>query len=175
MTWLDVGCGPGLVARCAQQQGYTATGLDIDPAMVRQAQRTAGRMQMSPQFIAAALDTYSAPGYDIVSAASFLIVMKAQRAALEKLKSLVQLKGVILIIETTPAFTLTSTWSYLYSAGFGGRNWVMLLWAFARRNAQPVCESDLAIAGWTMARHELIPGIAAWLLRPPDSVIYESV
>ena len=79
-----------------------------------------------------------------------------------------------MIIETTSAFTLSSTWRYLKSAGFGGRNWVILLWAFVRRNAQHVDESGMVIAGWTMDRHELIPGIAAWLLRPPNSAISRS-
>ena len=174
LTWLDVGCGPGLVARCAQQHGYAAIGVDVDPAMVLQAQRIVRRMRVSPQFNVVGLDDFFAPGYDVVSAASFLIVMKDRRAALEKLKSLAQPRGVIMIIETTSAFTLSSTWSYLRSAGFGGRNWVMLLWAFVRRNAQHVDESDMVIAGWTMDRHELIPGIAAWLLRPSNSVISRS-
>lgn len=174
LTWLDVGCGPGLVARCAQQHGYTATGVDIDPAMVRQAQRIAQRMRVPAQFNVVGLDDISPPGYDVVCAASFLIVMKDRRAALEKLKSLAQPRGAIMIIETTRAFTLSSTWSYLRGAGFDGRNWVILLWAFVRRNARHVDESDMVIAGWTMDRHELIPGIAAWLLRPPSSVVSKS-
>jgi 2-polyprenyl-3-methyl-5-hydroxy-6-metoxy-1,4-benzoquinol methylase len=38
-TWLDVGCGPGLVARQAAARGYDATGVDADGNMVRAAKR----------------------------------------------------------------------------------------------------------------------------------------
>lgn len=171
LTWLDVGCGPGLVARCAQRHGYEAMGVDSDPAMIRQAQRIAQCMRVPARFKVVGLDDISPAGFDVVCAASFLVVMKDRRGALENLKSLAQPTGAIMIIETTDAFTLSSTWSHLRGSGFGGRNWVMLLWAFARRNAWHVEESDMAIAGWTIDRCELIPGIASWLLRPANSVI----
>lgn len=49
-TWLDVGCGPGLVARCAAAHGYRARGVDTDPAMVRRATANARRMGAATQF-----------------------------------------------------------------------------------------------------------------------------
>lgn len=169
LSWLDVGCGPGLVVRYAHTQGYVATGVDIDPAMIREARRIAKHMRLSTRFEVAGLDDISPPGYDIVSAASLLIVIKDRRAALESLKSLVQLRGTLLIIETTRAFTFSNTWAHLNKVGFGGRNWVMLLWALVRRRARFVEAADFVSAGWTADRHELMPGVDAWLLRPPQS------
>lgn len=39
-SFLDVGCGAGLAVRFAQQLGWEAMGLEIDPAAVREARRT---------------------------------------------------------------------------------------------------------------------------------------
>jgi ubiquinone/menaquinone biosynthesis C-methylase UbiE len=35
--WIDMGCGPGLVARLAAARGYAATGVDSSAGMVRAA------------------------------------------------------------------------------------------------------------------------------------------
>jgi 2-polyprenyl-3-methyl-5-hydroxy-6-metoxy-1,4-benzoquinol methylase len=42
-TWLDVGCGPGLVTRLASRRGYRALGVDRDAATIWAARRLARR------------------------------------------------------------------------------------------------------------------------------------
>ncbi|MDD4916107.1 MAG: class I SAM-dependent methyltransferase [Methylococcales bacterium] len=49
-TWLDIGCGPGLVPQLATEHGYLAFGRDIDPEMIAIAQRLAKRRGIRVKF-----------------------------------------------------------------------------------------------------------------------------
>lgn len=167
-VWFDVGCGPGLVARLASERGYRATGWDVDRAMIEQARRVAGREASSVRFAIAGIDAVasSPEKADVVSAASLLAVLDDSTASIRKLLACLKEEGVLLVIETTPAMQPRAAWAVLRRAGFGGRNWVLLLWAWTRRNRQAVDLSKLGISGISVARTELLGGlVAAWVVR----------
>ncbi len=67
-TWLDVGCGPGLVARLAAARGYTARGVDAAPGMIRKARRIARAHGPAIEYTIATLDSLPAASADVVSA-----------------------------------------------------------------------------------------------------------
>lgn len=98
-SWLDVGCGPGLVARLAAERGYEALGVDRDPAMIQAARRheTTARFEVA--------DLSALPDADVVSAASLLIVVPDASATIDVLWRHVRPGGALLIVETTPRMT----------------------------------------------------------------------
>lgn len=167
-VWFDVGCGPGLVARLAAENGYRTTGFDIDPAMISQARRLAQQEASSARFVVAGLDEVeeSNSRVDVVSAASLLAVLDDRADAMRKLLSCLNDDGVLLVIETTDAMRPGAAWDWLKRASFGGRNWILLLWAWTRRNRASVSLSDLAVPGYRVVRTELLGGlVAAWAIR----------
>jgi ubiquinone/menaquinone biosynthesis C-methylase UbiE len=169
--WLDVGCGPGLVARLAANQGYHATGLDIDPAMIRQARQQARRSVSSAQFEEAGLERLvdSRLKADVVSAASLLAVLDDRGAAVRSLLACLKDDGVLLIIETTDAMKPRAARQWLKSNGYGERNWILLLWAWARRKGPVVSQAELEVPGYRVERVNLLGGlVAAWLVRRLD-------
>lgn len=131
-TWLDVGCGPGLVARLASQRGYDVVGIDRDPAMILRARRLA-RDERQCRFEVGDLDHLAeAHRADIVSAASLLFVLPDPHAGIRQLWRRVRSGGALLIVETTQAMIPARA----RQAGRGvrpGRALALTFWARARR------------------------------------------
>ena len=48
--WVDVGCGPGLIARFAATKGFDALGIDADSSMIWEAKKIARTENSSAQF-----------------------------------------------------------------------------------------------------------------------------
>lgn len=101
-SWVDVGCGPGLLARLAAEQGASVEGIDADPAMIRAARRhlTTARFELGD---AGELPAASA---DVVSAASVLYGAPDPRSMAATLWAAVRPGGALLFVETTPAMTI---------------------------------------------------------------------
>jgi len=98
-TWLDVGCGPGLVARLAAARGFEVSAVDTDPAMVRLAGRRHGGQPPIAAWVADAADPL--PAHDVVSAASLLCQLPDPGHGLATLWAAVRPGGTLLVIETT--------------------------------------------------------------------------
>jgi len=166
-TWVDVGCGPGLVARLAQQRGYQALGLDLDGAMVRQARRHQ-RGTNSPRYVQAGLHdvaAHAAPAA-VVSAASLLMVVPDRQAAMQELLRAVAPGGTLLVIETTALMAQAAEKGLPQHLYRGHRAWVLRLWAHVRRGARPVDVDALCPAGYQVQHHDLLGGLVrASLLR----------
>lgn len=166
-TWLDLGCGPGLVTRLAAARGYRALGRDIAPDMVAMAQRIARKTSSPASFgtddIAAALPNGGRA--DVVSAASLLIVLDDRSAALRQMLAHLQPDGVLLLIETTPSMRPGAAWRWLRQAGYTKRGWMLLLWAWVRRG-QAIHREELDVEGWQVECLPLMDGmVAAWTIR----------
>jgi trans-aconitate methyltransferase len=162
--WLDVGCGPGLVARLAGRHGYDAMGIDRDPAMIRAARRIAGAEAC--RFDVAELGSAgSRHAADVVSAASLLIVLPDVRGALARLWACVRPGGALLVIETTPNMTPERAKSVAPRTR-PGRRAALALWARARsgRAIDPAVFDGLDSS--SRERHALLEGLVdAWILR----------
>jgi ubiquinone/menaquinone biosynthesis C-methylase UbiE len=166
-AWFDVGCGPGLVARLAQDHGYAAVGYDVDDDMIRLARRqSCGKA--GPQFQKVGLEDL-AKRYgraDVVSAASLLSVLRDREAAFSQLMDIVAPGGTLLIIETSERMASRGALaSSLKSRAEGKRAWVLRLWAHVRRGNTAVDVEALCRPGCTVTRHELLDGLVnAWIV-----------
>ena len=171
-TWLDIGCGPGLVARLAAERGYDTVGQDIDPAMVARARTLADQVSASghnpPVFrIGSVFDLPTqAPAVDVVSAASLLTVLPNRPEGLRALLSAVKPGGQVLLIE--PSAQMTSAQAARYLAAHPGTDmaWVLRLWARTRSPARALGAAELAAPGWQASAHPLLDGMVnAWILK----------
>jgi ubiquinone/menaquinone biosynthesis C-methylase UbiE len=166
--WFDVGTGPGLVARDASAHGYRSAGFDIDPAMVEQAREISRRSFLRADFQVAGIDDLLASGRkaDVVSAASLLAVLNDKHEALHRLMACVNDGGTLLIIETTHLMKPGNAWVWLRKNGFGKRNWILLLWAWARVNGPAVNPQEMQLRGYQIEHFDVFEGmVSAWLIR----------
>jgi len=104
-TWLDIGSGPGLVARLAAERGYRALGIDTDPQMVAAAQWIARRSHSPAEFQTGDFTSPLAESAQVVSAASLLAVLSDREAGLRSLWHLLRPGGFLLIVEPTQQMT----------------------------------------------------------------------
>jgi SAM-dependent methyltransferase len=165
-TWLDLGCGPGLVARLAAARGYHARGRDIDRHMIAMAQRIAQQTGSRAAFETAGIDAPPQDGgADVVSAASLLIVLDDRTVALRQMLAQLKQDGVLLLVETTPAMRPRAAWRWLKQAGHTKRGWLLMLWAWVR-SGRAIHPNELGVEGWHTECTELMGGlVAAWTIR----------
>jgi trans-aconitate methyltransferase len=162
-TWLDVGCGPGLVTRLASRHGYRALGVDRDTAMIRAAHRLSRHDPC--EFERADLTTIDDErSFEVVSAASLLIVVPDAPRAAELLWRHVAPGGTLLVVETTPRMTPENAEIVARSLP-PKRHAVLTRWAAARRGRSfdPAVLDGLDAT----ARHQqaLLGGLlGAWIL-----------
>lgn len=100
-TWVDVGCGPGLLARVVAERGAQVTGIDTDPSMIR----TARRHPSPARFEVADAADLPAGSADIISAASLLYGLQHPSTTAATLWAAVRPGGALLLLETTAAMT----------------------------------------------------------------------
>lgn len=170
--WFDVGCGPGLVARLAAERGYRVLGTDLDPAMVAQARRQGHRAGSSATFEAADLladppGGGTGPRFEVVSAASLLVVLDDRAAGLRRLLARVAEGGTLLLVEPDASMTPQAAAALRARLGpaLGQGAWVLSLWARTRRPERAIRAEDLQVPGWTLRRDVLLDGLVnAWRL-----------
>lgn len=167
-TWLDIGCGPGLLTRLAAQHGYTATGFDLDPEMVNRARVLAQHQNNPSQYetlglYATALASHRA---DVVSAASLLAVLPNRTEALARLSSLLKPDGTLLLVETSTKMHPKAAWAWLKHHGFAHRGAILLLWAWTRRHGRAVDPRPHLPAGFSAQAIDIFEGmVTAWVIR----------
>lgn len=170
--WLDVGCGPGLLARLAVARGYTVTAVDRDPAMIVAAERTPRNHADGLSFRVSSLEmlTVSRLRGAVVSAGSLLAVMDDRRQGLGNLLTLLHPGGTLLLVEPTAEMTLRRAWRWLHRQGLRrmrGRGW-LLLWAATRQPGRAVDHAGLMQAlpeggDWQVTGTPLLGGmVTAW-------------
>lgn len=160
--WLDVGCGPGLVARLAARKGYTVIGVDSDPDMVRRARRLA-RGVGSCTFETRDLDSIVVGCADVVSACSLLYVLPEPMKGLHTLWSAVRPGGTLLVVETTREMTPDRARAVM-TAVRPGRRRALTMWARAR-HGRALDESMFdSLPAASRAHHLLLDGlVATWI------------
>ena len=165
-TWLDVGCGPGLVTRLAAEHGYRAQGVDTNPRMIKTAQRLARHHHSSAAFAIGNIAA-SPLSADMVSAASLLAVLDDKPAGLHALWRCVHPGGHLLIIEPTARMNLVNAKAAMASGLPRKRINGLRLWAAVRQNraVDPALFDGLA----SKRRYiELLQGlVGAWIFEKP--------
>lgn len=166
--WLDVGCGPGLMARLAGERGYRAVGVDRDPAMVHAARIVARRSGSPASFETADLGALAERREKarVVSAASLLAVLDDRPDAMRRLLSGMARDGTLLLVEPSDRMTPAGAAQWRSGQARGRNSWLLKLWAHTRRPDRIVTFEDVRVSGHDTRRHELLDGLVnAWLIR----------
>jgi len=162
-TWLDVGCGPGLVARLAGDRGYNALGIDNDPEMIRFALHSARGRQQCRLEVGDLKDISSRHSADVVSAASLLFVVPDPGAAIQQLWDCVRPGGKLLVIETTEQMTQGSV-QKVRNTVQPGRRLALELWARTRNGRAIAAETFSSLSALASTRTPLLGGLVqAWI------------
>ena len=132
-TWIDLGCGPGLVARLAAEKDYQVMGIDSDPLMIRSAKRIAKRQGLSVDFKTGDVFNLPTASADVVSAASLLAVLENKTSGLNSLWQCVRQGGTLLIIEPTDQMTIENANQLIKSGLPRKRIQGLRMWATARQ------------------------------------------
>ena len=165
-TWLDVGCGPGLVARQAARQGYIVTATDASSAMIVAAQQQNENHPIT--YHCATLDhlVETRTQADVVSAASLLAVLDDPDEGLRQLVRLVKPGGTLLVIETNAILTSLHAVAYLWLHPRTHGKIRLLLWSLVRHGRAPGADA-LQRAPWAKQSYPLLGGlVSAWMLKP---------
>jgi 2-polyprenyl-3-methyl-5-hydroxy-6-metoxy-1,4-benzoquinol methylase len=165
-SWLDVGCGPGVLTRIAAERGYAAHGVDRDPEMIATAVRLAAERASAAKFEVADIEAALAGGvrYDVVSASSLLVVVADPAAALRRLISLAKPDGRVLVVEASPEMTRSRAFAAVLRRGFAHRAYMLQVWASARAG-RALPRSTFDQPGLTANRRPMLDGLAdAWIV-----------
>ncbi len=165
-TWIDVGCGPGLVARLAASRGYKVIGVDADAAMIKAAKRIAKSKNSKVEFEIKSIFDLDDNTADVVSAASLLAVLPDKAKGLKKLWQAVKPGGYLLIIEPTSLMNRKNA-NKLIKSGLGGKRVSGLkLWARARENRTIIPDIFEQIDSAERKQLELLNGlVGAWIFK----------
>ena len=164
-TWLDVGCGPGLVTRLAAQRGYEAIGVDRDRNMIGCAAKLTGAHASCRFELADVAHLNARYCADVVSAASLLFVLEDPQAALRQLWGCVRPKGTLLIIETTQEMSPAHARSVIDRIP-PRRRAALSLWARARNGKALDPNIYAALPALSIERNPLLHGmLAAWTFK----------
>ncbi len=129
--WADIGCSTGLISRIAARLNYTVTGYDIDSFSLLVAKSISLHLKnisyKKQDFLTIKTK------YDIVSATSLLSVVNDEKAALQKLLSLLKNSdSTLIIIEPTEMLTLKNVYKLITNLQAFWHFKGLLLWAKAR-------------------------------------------
>lgn len=168
-TWLDVGCGPGLVARQAAVKGYDVTGVDADAHMVRSAKRLAWWQGSSAAFRQGDLASLAGQQADVVSAASLLAVLDEPAAGAAALWGSVRPGGHLLLIEPTEAMNAANARQLICAGELPRKRLIGLKrWASAREGRAVADDIFTPADAVQMQYIELLDGlVGAWLFCKP--------
>lgn len=133
-TWLDVGCGPGLVSRLAAAQNFAVVGIDYSPSMIVAARLIATWKKAPVRFEVGDLASLLGREAHVVSAASLLAVLPDKEQALKTLWNCVLPKGHLLIIEPTDLMNPANARNVIKNGLPKGRTNALKLWSKARAN-----------------------------------------
>lgn len=163
--WIDVGCGPGLLTRLSAAKGYDATGMDVDPFMIREARKIALRERSSARFEIGDISRLRPQSADIVSASSLLAALDDRVGAFHLLLRAVQPAGTLLIIEPTDRMTPQAINVLARERLRGKRISGLRLWACARQG-RAVDPAIFGAVGTSVTSFPLLGGLVrAWLVR----------
>ena len=159
-TWLDVGCGPGVLSRAAALHGYRVRAVDRQPEMIDAAIRQTRDFHATIDFAVSDLDaeTKRRVVYDVVSASSLLTVLPDPKAGLAQLAALAKPEGAILIVEASSRMTPINAMQMLAWRRLGERSSMLLVWAMARMGRTPLALTPFN-AGLTSSTTPLLAGL----------------
>lgn len=166
-TWLDVGCGPGILSIMASLNGYKVRGIDRSEPMINAAKAFSKVLNKEIEFLNSDLEKECElkNQYDIVSASSLICVMDTPSEGLRQLQSLVKPNGALLIIEATPQMNFWKALKIWLSGQLGKNGFMLLLWSFARSGRAIDPKIFTKYGGYIETHYWLENMVAAYLIR----------
>ncbi len=134
-SWIDLGCGPGLVSRLAAERRYDVTGVDTDHSMIKSARRLNKWHGTKASFEVGDLTYLINKKANVVSAASLLAVLDDKEEALNTMWDSVLPKGHLLIIEPTELMNQENAKNIIKAGLPKKRISGLKMWARARENS----------------------------------------
>lgn len=181
-TWLDFGCGPGVLTRAASQKGYKALGVDYDSEMISKAKQLTRTIQSNTKFSTdieyKQYDIFTDPALlsselsknnfkrHVVSASSFLPVFENKNEILSKLCQFVEAGGLLLLIETNQNCTLRNAFHIFRKDISFSEAGILLLGAVRSGKSKAIESIEQHFAGQSITRYPLSNGIVdAFIVR----------
>ncbi len=164
-TWLDVGCGPGVLTRIAADKGYSARGIDCDPDMIERARYLSSERKNCAVFEVSDIETASRADerFDVVSASSLLVVLPDPAAALRQLVALTKPEGRVLIVEASSGMSRLRALLLALSGSLGHRAYMLQVWAWFR-SGRVLPGSTFRQPGLRVSRHPVLSGLVnVWI------------
>lgn len=164
-SWLDVGCGPGLLTRLAAERGYVALGIDRSARMITAAKALIGKGEKRTCFMQSDIVEALSRGqrYDVVSASSLVVATADPVESLARLETLLKPGGRLLVIEASPEMSVTRAARVLLLKRLGRRGYMILAWSLSR-SARTLPDRLFTRTQRPARRHPLLEGLVnAWL------------
>jgi len=133
-TWIDLGCGPGLVSRLAANKLYNVTGIDTDASMIKAARRLNKWHRTKASYEVGDLTYLTKKKANVISAASLLAVLDDKEDALNIMWESVLPEGYLLIIEPTELMNQKNAKNLIKTGLPKKRIRGLKMWAMAREN-----------------------------------------
>jgi ubiquinone/menaquinone biosynthesis C-methylase UbiE len=107
---LDVGCGPGSLARYLSRDGHTVTGIDADPLMIDRAQELATDRAGSVNFEVGNVQQlrFDPATFDVALATNVIFLIPDPLAGLKEMARVVRPGGSVAMLNPSPNMTLTA-------------------------------------------------------------------
>lgn len=131
---LDVGCGPGHLARELARRGARVTGVDRGWRLLRIARRLAAREGLAIDFRRAAAERLPFPGgaFDFVVATTVVYFVRRPEAVLAEMARVARPGGTVATLDPAEAMTAAAVADYARRRGLGRRDArKLVLWARA--------------------------------------------
>jgi len=133
-TWIDLGCGPGLVSRLAANKLYNVTGIDTDASMIKAARRLNKWHRTKANYEVGDLTYLTNKKANVISAASLLAVLDDKEDALNIMWESVLPEGYLLIIEPTELMNQKNAKNLIKTGLPKKRIRGLKMWAMARES-----------------------------------------
>lgn len=135
-TVLDIGTGPGTLPQLLiiQNQSLNITGIDIDSAMIAEANRRTNHQNVT--FLNQQPNdttTFKSNTFDVVTFCSVLFLLddSTKRSLLEEAKRVLKPDGKIIVLTPTGKKSIVSSFAEVWKYPFSSNNYTFILWKLA--------------------------------------------
>ena len=169
---LDVGCGPGHLARWLAQRGCQVTGVDRSWRLVRIARRLAAREGLPVRFERGSGEQlpFADAAFDLTLATTVIYWVERPEAVLRQMVRVTRAGGTVASLDPHAAMSVSSVEAYCRSKGLTGQDARKLVaWARASEHSLRFTEEELRRlltgAGLAELRLERRMGGLVWFAR----------
>ena len=169
---LDVGCGPGHVARELARQGYEVTGVDRSWRLLRLARRWAAQQEAPVKFFRASVEhlPFAAGSFDCALAIGVVYLVKKPQETLQEMMRVTRSGGIVASMDPGSSMSVAHMREYCHEMHLNDRDTrKLIVWAasteFNRRFEEQELRQLLSGAGLADLRLESRLGGMVWFAK----------